>query len=33
MAIRYHLGVDGISLFLVILTTFLVPGFDSRVVD
>ncbi len=24
-AIRYHMGVDGISLFLVILTTFLVP--------
>src|SRR5271155_2782715 len=24
-AIHYHLGVDGISLFLVILTTFLVP--------
>src|SRR5215467_3076477 len=24
-AIRYHLGVDGISLWLVVLTTFLVP--------
>jgi NADH-quinone oxidoreductase subunit M len=24
-AIRYHMGVDGISLFLVILTTFLMP--------
>ena len=25
MAIHYHLGVDGISLFLVLLTTFLTP--------
>ena len=31
-AIHYHLGVDGISLFLVILTTFLTPAGDSVLV-
>ena len=27
--IHYHMGIDGISLFLVLLTTFLTPHFDS----
>jgi NADH:ubiquinone oxidoreductase subunit 4 (subunit M) len=32
-AIHYHLGVDGISLFLVLLTTFLTPHRDSVLLE
>ena len=31
--ISYHLGIDGISLLLVLLTTFLARGFDLGVID